>query len=332
MARVLLTGAFGNIGQYTTQYLLDKGHSVLCLDRKAPATEATAKNFGDTVDVAWGDITNEDDLRAAITTDIDVIIHLAALIPPITETNPALATKVNVDATQSMIAVAEEQAPEVRFIFASSVAVHGKDQTVRTPPLTAEHEYRPDDHYGETKMACELGLKDSKLNWTILRVCVAPPVEIDFVNGSHDHKMIFDISPKCRIEYVHPQDCALAFANAVDVSAVEKRILLLGGGESCQVNGLDFNNSIMAAYGIPELPAEAFDSGIPAFYGDYLDTSESQALLQYQQHSLADANAQSAASFGKIRHVVKLFGPIVRRIMLTQSPYYKDNKKKAKRG
>ena len=319
---VLLTGAFGNVGQYCLEYLLAAGHTVVALDRKSPGAEKVAKGFGDRIRVSWGDITKEADLAAALE-GVDTVIHLAAVIPPVTETNKALATKVNVDATLSLIKLIESSESCNRFIFASSVAVHGKDQTVREPPLTPESPYMPDDHYGETKLACELAIKESSLDWTVLRICVSPPVSIDFIAGNHDHKMIFDISPDCRIEYVHPQDCALGFANAVDTDESIKRILLLGGGESCQVNGLDFNNGLISALNVPPMPRDVFDPGKPSFYGDYMDTAESQRILQYQQHSFQDAIAESAQAYGAIRHAIKIVGPAVRFFMVRQSPFYK---------
>ena len=324
--RVLLTGAFGNVGRYCTEYLLAAGHDVVALDRKSPAGEKVAKGFSGRIEVIWGDITQRDTLIDAVSR-VDAVIHLAAVIPPITETNPALAQRVNVDATKMLIEIMEASEHCKRLVFASSVAVHGKGQSKREPPLTPDTPYGPDDNYGETKMACEQAIQASSLEWTMLRINVSPPVEIDFINGNHDHKMIFAISPDCRVEYVHPQDCALGFANAVDREASIGRILLLGGGPECQVSGLDFNNGMMSAYGIPAMPREAFDPGIPSFYGDYMDTEESNAILEYQHHSFQDSLDQSAKAFGPLRHLVKIVGPIARWGILSQSPHYKANKK-----
>ncbi len=318
--RVLLTGAFGNIGQFTLDYLLEDGHSVLCLDRKTPPTEAIAKKYGDRIETMWGDITNPEDLKAAVA-KVDAVIHLAAVIPPITETNNALATRVNTDATKSLVAAMEASDHCKRLVFASSVAVYGKDQGQRTPPLTTDHPYNPDDHYGRTKQWAEESIRESSLQWSILRICVAPPVKVDFFGGSFDYRMVFDMHPDTRIEYVHPQDCARAFSHAVDTDEAIHGIYQLGGGPSCQCSALEFNNSLLGAYGIPPFPREPFNPAPPAFYGDYMDTDESQRVLRYQQHSLAEANAQTAAGLGFLRHVIKFFGPVARWYMIRQSPF-----------
>ncbi len=316
--RVLLTGAFGNIGTYTINCLLDKGYEVSCLDRKLPATQSVAAGFGSRVTAIWGDITEPGVWNEALA-GVDVVIHLAAIIPPLSETNHELATRVNVTATENLIAAMEKQGVK-RLIFASSVAVYGKLQD-RVPPLTADSPYRPDDHYGETKLACEKAIHASSLDWSILRISVAPPVSVKFIGGTHDSDMIFDIGVDARIEYVHPADCALAFANAVACDEAIGKHLLLGGGKSCQCTGKEFNDSIMGAYGIPPLPNDIFKKGIPAFYGDFLDTTESQRLLQFQQHSLKESFEQTRKSFGFLYYVVRALGPIIRPIMAARSPY-----------
>lgn len=316
--RILLTGAFGNIGTYTINFLLERGYEVTCLDRKLPATQSVASSFGQKIQAVWGDIT-QPEVWAEALAGVDTVIHLAAIIPPLTETNPVLATRVNVTATENLIAAMEKQGVK-RLIFASSVAVYGKLQD-RQPPLTADSPYRPDDHYGETKLACEKAIHASSLDWSILRISVAPPVSVKFIGGSHDSDMIFDIAVDTRIEYVHPADCALAFANTIACDEAIGKHLLLGGGESCQCSGKEFNDSIMGAYGVPPLPDDIFKKGMPAFYGDFLDTSESQRLLQFQQHSLVESFAQTRKSFGFMYYVVRALGPIIRPLLAARSPY-----------
>ena len=318
--RVLLTGAYGNIGQFALDYLLADGHEVITLDRKTPATEAAAKRFANQVTCLWGDITQRADLEKAVA-KADTVIHLAAVIPPVTEINEELATRVNTEATKTLIDVMQNSEQCKRLVFASSVAVYGKAQKHRTPPLTIDHPYMPDDHYGRTKQWAEEAILASDLEWSILRICVAPPVQVNFFGGSFDYRMIFDMNPDTRVEYVHPQDCARAFTHAVDTDEAIRGIYQLGGGDGCQVTALEFNNSLLAAYGIPPMPREPFNPGEPAFYGDFMDTEEGQRVLRFQQHTLADANAQTAKSIGVLRSVIRLFGPIARWYMMRQSPY-----------
>ena len=68
------------------------------------------------------------------------------------------------------------------------------------------------------------------------------------------------------------------------------------------------------------LPDEAFAS-VP-FPTDWLDTAESQRLLRYQRHTLDDYVRDMQSALGYRRHLIRVFRPIVRSLLLKQSPYY----------
>src|SRR3546814_16554829 len=96
---------------------------------------------------------------------------------------------------------------------------------------------------------------------------------------------IFDTSASGRIELVHTEDAGLAFANAVSCGDAVGRILYVGGGESCRSQVLDFYNRMFNAIGLRPVDPRVLRSGPPRFFGDWLDTVESQRLLQFQRHS-----------------------------------------------
>ena len=56
----------------------------------------------------WGDITDPDSVAQAVAGQ-ECILHLAAIIPPLTEQNPDLAHRVNVQGTHNVIEAAEKQ-------------------------------------------------------------------------------------------------------------------------------------------------------------------------------------------------------------------------------
>ncbi len=81
--------------------------------------------------------------------------------------------------------------------------------------------------------------------------------------------------------------------------------------------------------GIGMLPDEAFrnpkdDSDF--WYTDFMDTEESQKLLQFQNHSFETYLEQMSKEFGWRKIFTKLLNPVVKNWMLQQSPYYKENK------
>ena len=97
---VLLTGAFGNVGQRTLEVLLERGFSVRCFDLKNPrnsAIESRLQQFGE-FETIWGDIRDTKAIEKIIK-GMDYIIHLAAIIPPLAYDQPELAYDVNVKGT-----------------------------------------------------------------------------------------------------------------------------------------------------------------------------------------------------------------------------------------
>src|SRR5215470_16907197 len=131
--KVLLTGAFGNIGSHTVRALLDEGHQVVALDRDGPAARRAAQRLGERVRVVWGDITDRTALTAALD-GVDAVVHMAAIIPPHVDQAPDVARRVNVGATLALIESMEASPTAQRLVFASSAGVFGSVQD-RQPPL-----------------------------------------------------------------------------------------------------------------------------------------------------------------------------------------------------
>ena len=129
--RLLLTGPFGNIGSHTTAELIRQGHQVRAFDRRTPRTEKVAQRLDHQCEVRWGDIRNVAEVKAAVQ-DQDVIVHLAAVIPPLSVEQPELAEQVNVGGTRNLIEAAKAQARPPRFFLASSFDVFG--YTADQPP------------------------------------------------------------------------------------------------------------------------------------------------------------------------------------------------------
>ena len=59
------------------------------------------------------------------------------------------------------------------------------------------------------------------------------------------------------------------------------------------------------------------------FPTDWLDTAESQRLLAYQRHTLDDYVRDMQGRLAGRRHLVRAFRPLVRYLLLSQSPHYR---------
>jgi nucleoside-diphosphate-sugar epimerase len=319
--KVLVTGALGNIGWHTVDALLEEGHDVVAFDLESPKARKLAARQGERVHVRWGDVTNASSLGTALH-GVDAVVHLAAIINP--ERAPDLARRVNVDATRSLIAQMEASPTARRLVFASSQGVFGDVQD-REPPLRVDTPVSPTDDYGRHKVACEEAVRSSRLEWSILRLAAAPPIRV--TGYSHDPTILFDFSPDARFEYIHPADAGTAFARAVACEQAIGKILNVGGGEKCRMTHREFCNELLDAMGIGPLPAEAFvRTDVRRFFGDWLDTEESERLLHYQKRGLRELKADMRTDLRAVVPLIRLLRPLATWFVLRASPYLKKNK------
>ncbi len=314
--KVLVTGPFGNIGSHAVPELLREGHAVRTFDLDTPATRKVARKIGGRLDLRWGDARDARAVADAVE-GVEAILHLAALIPPGSEERPEEARAVNVGGTEHVLRAAAAQPVSngrPRILFTSSLDVHGRTQH-RPPPRRVDDPLEATDAYTATKIACEERIRAAGLPFCILRLSDVPVI------GLRDpHPIMFEIGLHNRIETMHADDAAVALARALRTPEVWGRVLLVGGGPSCQVTYRDYLAKLMRAMGMEPLPDEAFSRA--DYVTDWLDTEESQRLLRYQRRSFDDIARDISACLGWKRAFVPVASPLVRRTLLELSPYW----------
>jgi nucleoside-diphosphate-sugar epimerase len=315
----------GNIGFSTLNALLAEGHDVVAFDLESRRARKRSAGFGTRVHFVWGDITDPESVSSAME-GVDAVIHLAAILPPISERAPELARKVNLDATRNLVAQMENSPTARRLVFASSVGVCGDVQD-REPPLRVDTPVSPTNEYGRHKVECEEAIRQSRLQWTILRLVGVPPIRLSGYASASDPRILFAFSRDARFEFIHPADAGTAFARAVACEEAIGKILNIGGGEKCRMTHHAFCNDLMNAMGIGALPAEAFvRTEVRRFFGDWLDTEESERLLRYQKRGLNELKADMRKDLGAIVPLIRLLRPVITWFVVRSSPYLKENR------
>jgi nucleoside-diphosphate-sugar epimerase len=321
--KVLLTGALGSIGLAALAALLDEGHNVVAFDLQSRRGRKLAAGFDGRVRFVWGDINDSETMRSALQ-GVDAVIHLAAIIPPYSERNPELTRRVNLDGTRSLIADMEASATANRLIFASSIGIFGDVQD-REPPLRVDTPVAPTDEYGRQKVACEHAIRQSQLQWSILRLAAVSPIHLQ----RQDPSIMFEFSPNARCEFLHPADAGTAFARAVACEESIGRTLFIAGGASCRMTYYDFTNALMGAIGIGPIPTDAFvRTKPPRFSGDWVDTEESQRLLQYQTRGLDEQLHDMKQDFGMLVPLIRRVRPLATWFVARTSGYLKENRRR----
>jgi len=314
--KVLLTGAFGLVGTNTINKLVEQGHEVRCFDLKTRANERTAQRHKNHIELMWGDVRRPDDVATAVHGQ-DVVIHLAFVLPPASEDRPEWAREINVDGTSNLLNAMKALSPPPKILFASSCVVFGQTQN-QPPPRTVSDPVIPMDNYSHHKIECEILVKESGVDWSIFRLGGVIQMSLNSYNPK-----AFDFSPDSRIEFAHPRDVGLAIANAVRCEEVWGKTLLIGSGPGGQLYYRDLVGRLMNAVGIGMLPDRVYNSEPSLTYTDWMDTTESQRLLNYQQHSFEDYVQELTALLGNKRYLISLFRAPIRWWIVKQSPYYR---------
>jgi nucleoside-diphosphate-sugar epimerase len=319
---VLLTGAFGNVGTSTLEELVKRGHQVRCFDLRTKANRRTARRFDGQIEIVWGDLRRFEAVADAVR-DQDVVVHLAFIIPKMSATGieserrPDWAREINIGGTRHLLNAMKALPAPPKFIFASSYHVFGQTQG-QMPPRRVSDPVCPTEHYSRHKVACERMIELSGLEWAIFRLAATLPLAIQLDPG------MFDVPLWNRMEFVHTRDVGVAIANGVTSDEIWGRTFLIGGGPRCQYTYREIVQRILEAMGVGMLPEEAFGS-VP-FPTDWVDSTESQHMLRYQQRDLEDYIAEMVELAGLKRRLIRCFRPLVRCWLLMKSSSYRRSK------
>jgi UDP-glucose 4-epimerase len=147
--RILITGGAGYIGGTVAQLMLDQGHKVVVYDNLCHGHRSLVPRGAEFVE---GDIADKAALEVLLHTEIDGVMHFAALIeagesmkkPEIYFRNNSASTLTVLEA---MLAAGVN-----RFVFSSTAAVYGEPEST---PIREDARLQPTNTYGESKLLVE---------------------------------------------------------------------------------------------------------------------------------------------------------------------------------
>ena len=207
---VLITGATGLVGERLLPRLVKAGFTCRVLLR-------AGKNCPEGIEAVTGDILDPSTLTNAVQ-GVSAIVHLAAVFRT---QDTDLIWKSNLDGTRNLIAAVKTHAPDARFIMSSTSHVYNKDNP---HPGREDDPVDPQHAYPASKVASEKELRESGLNWSILR--------FPFVYGDGDGHLqslpqhISTWHPAQRMSTIHHRDVAQAVTLALE-GVFDRRIVNL---------------------------------------------------------------------------------------------------------
>jgi len=171
VARVLVTGASGQIGQALTVYLSERGIEVTALSRRADGLSAVDRSV-------IGDATSVADVASALE-GVDSVVHLAAIAHRDLGT-PYAVYSTNVNSTFNVLSQAGQRGVD-RAVIASSIHAYGVPLNPHDPPpayFPLDEDIPADigDWYSLSKCSDELTAQMAWRHWGIDVVALRFPL------------------------------------------------------------------------------------------------------------------------------------------------------------
>ncbi|MEM9255254.1 MAG: NAD(P)-dependent oxidoreductase [Pseudomonadota bacterium] len=299
--KVLLTGPSGRVGYTTFTRLLEAGHEVRCFDTSSAfpshpngfneSIECYWRNRGYEFEWLWGDVRSADAVRQAVAKDIDIVIHHAAMtLPSHCEEEWEYCWDVNYYGTLNVIDAIANSGGSAKLLYSSSVANYGF-------PVEGHDAFRESDlqpstcTYAATKIASELAIKKSGINYTIMRMASAIDYRAPHMvmmstsdmrdRGAKEMKLKTPTSPA---HWVSTDDVNTAYINAMVNSDSDRRVFNIAGPDSCRTTFKSFQDEISVALG----GKASTDSewGTNAYPQHYYDISAANAVLDFAKTPL----------------------------------------------
>lgn len=148
---ILITGGNGYIGSAISEILSKNGEDLRIFDNFSGSSPLNMLFLNGKAELVWGDVRNSEELKEAFR-DVDVVIHLAAKLPPapgmVDEAGDADINDVNYHGTLNVLEQARKY--DTKLVFASTCNVYGIGLD-----LDEESQPKPLNRYANSKLMAE---------------------------------------------------------------------------------------------------------------------------------------------------------------------------------
>lgn len=304
---------------------LRRGHAVSVFEVQNKRTEKLARKYRQRHVQAWfGDLRQAQDISRAVAGQ-DVVIHLAAILPPVSDAHPDLCMAVNVGGTAHLVNALHACTADPALVSVSSASVMGPTQR-RTPPVRPDDPLAPLDVYSRSKIEAEALVAGSGLRYCILRLAAVLPTALNYASLIGMIKLFFDMPLDARCEIVVDLDVAYALVSAAEdllgpgKLAGQRGFIAGGQARGCQMRTRDLVDAVFGPLGWRGPAESLFSPDLDSYYLDWYDTEKTQSILHYQRHSVQQWQANLMHRIRYVRPFLPLFEPVAMKWIEQQSP------------
>ena len=285
--RILITGAAGAVGLETLKELMKSpGYiTVRAFDLPIKQVHSALTPFENHVEVISGSIEDRKAVEEAVR-DTDLVIHLAAIIPPMADARPDLTGRVNIWGTHLLIEAMKGIVPDAFLLYASSVSVYG--DRLEDPWISVEDLPNPGkgDVYAASKITAEKLITESGLRHSIFRLTgIMNP---DAAAGRHIDPLMFHMPLDTSFELATTRDAGFALSRTTyHEDDIEGRIFNLAGGAACRISYRDLLSRTFDLLGMDfgRMDENAFATR--GFHcGFFRDSRKLDEILHFQRDSV----------------------------------------------
>lgn len=309
---ILLTGGFGNIGIAVLEECLKRGHIVTVFELENKRAKRLSKRYSKrSINTIFGDIRNINDVCKAVENQ-DAIIHLAAILPPLSDEKPELCRAVNVTGIKNILDSIEKNWDRAVLVEVSSASVMGPTQN-KEPPVRPTDSVEATDTYSSTKIEAEELVERRCSRYCILRLAAVLPTNINISYFMNMIKVMYDMPLEARCEIVLDIDVASALVSAAEDlynngEICCKKGFIAGGKEKgCQLTNRGMLSTVFKQVGLPFPRESLFVTDVNGYYIDWYDTQETQRILRYQNHSFEQWKTIITRRLRRFRILLMLF-------------------------
>ncbi|MBF4162241.1 NAD-dependent epimerase/dehydratase family protein [Nocardioides acrostichi] len=327
-APVVVTGACGLVGRHVVAELRSRGYPVVATDlgTRANRDHAAALHHDSDLLWRWCDLTVPEQTAGLVKASVPrAVVHLAGVIPPLCYSNPGLAEKVNVGATQVLVDAIAAHAPQARLVHASSIGTYGPRNPHRDLGLlTADTPQQPEEVYGLTKLRAEELVRGASTPWVVLRLGGVMTTDVGAQMSTDNIFFEGALPADGRLQTVDVRDVARAFGAAIGADCVGE-ILLIGGDETHRRRYADISHALAGAMGLedgipPGRPGNP-DDDTAWFATDWMDTDRAQEVLDFQRITWPALLEEVRTASGWMFYGYRVAAPVVRIGLARLSPY-----------
>ena len=300
MKKVLVIGAAGSVGLNVIKYLLSEGkYEITALDLKNKKVFNRLRKYRKRINIVYGDVLDRGIIEPLVK-DSDYVINLASCLPPMAEYNKDLPNIIECVGTENIVRAINFYNPKCHLIYASTTSLYDKDIASVKDKIN-EKEY---NYFANAKIDAEKFIIKKTKNYTILRLSLV-------LTDLRQDPFIYSVNFNDKVEVISKEDAAYALVRCIiESDKVNRKILNIGGGKTCQIVYKDLIKKILKYHGISfnYINTRLFTSKnykSPVL----LDSDEANNILKYRNDSI-DSYILRQKRRSKKRKFSKLMGKL----------------------